>query len=119
MVGPPHISHDHVVTLFWSRLRDDLGPEGLAAYQADLAHMLDLARGMPGFVSVKAYTADDGERLTIIVFDSADAQTAWRRHPEHVAAQRRGKDRYYEAYQIVVAGPQRFHTLDIGIGKPG
>lgn len=104
------MSSDHVVTLFWSRLRDDLGEDGLADYQRDLEHILALARAMPGFVSVAPYTGPDGERLTIVVFDSEESQTAWRRHPEHVAAQRRGKDRYYAGYQIVVAGPKRFHA---------
>ena len=85
MVGPPAISTDHVVTLFWSRLRDDLGEAGLADYQHDLEQMLALARTMHGFVSVTPYTGVDGERLTVVVFDSEESQTAWRRHPEPVA----------------------------------
>ena len=114
MVGPPAISTDHVVTLFWSRLRDDLGEAGLAEYQRDQEQMLALAGAMPGFVSVTPYTSPDGERLSVVVFDSEESQTAWRRHPEHVAAQRRGKERYYAAYQIVVASPFRFHAAEAG-----
>ncbi len=110
MVGPPVISKEHVVTLFWSRLRDDLGAAGLAEYEDDLAHIYGLARDMPGFVSIAPYSGADGERLSIVIFDSEESQTAWRTHPEHVAAQQRGKDRYYAEYQIVIATPTRFHA---------
>ncbi len=110
MVGPPEISKDHVVTLFWSRLRDDLGAAGLAEYESDLAHIYSLARNMPGFVCITPYPGTDGERLSIVIFDSEESQTAWATHPEHVAAQQRGKDRYYDEYQIVIATPTRFHA---------
>ncbi len=62
-----------VITLFWSRLREDLGAEGLADYQADAARMLALAQRYPSFVSFKAYAAEDGERLGVVVFQFGGA----------------------------------------------
>jgi len=40
--------------------------------------------------------------VTIVEFESEEAQRAWRMHPEHIAAQRQGRERFYEAYDIQV-----------------
>ena len=87
-----------VLTVFRSRLRE----ENVDEYRATASRMEDLARAMPGFVDFKTFSADDGERVSIIVFDSLEHQAAWRRHAEHVEAQRLGRDRYYASYDISV-----------------
>ena len=87
-----------MLTVFRSRLRD----ENRGAYDATAARMDELARTMPGFVDFKTFTADDGERVSIIEFDSAEHQAAWRRHPEHAEAQRRGRAELYESYDLSV-----------------
>ena len=86
-----------VVTVFRSRLR----PEAVS-YAADAARMAELARGMPGYVEHKAFVADDGERVTLVTFADRASHDAWRDHPEHRAAQRRGIDSYYSTYSIQV-----------------
>ena len=87
-----------VVTVFRSRLR----PEARAAYADDAPRVLALARTMPGFVDAKAFVADDGERVTLVTFADRPTHEAWRDHPEHRAAQRRGIDGYYATYSIQV-----------------
>lgn len=86
-----------VVTVFRSRLRPDA-----AGYADDAAAIASLARTMPGYVEHKAFTADDGERVTLVTFADRASHDAWRDHPEHRAAQRRGIDRYYSEYSISV-----------------
>ena len=86
-----------VVTVFRSRLRPDA-----SAYAADATAVAELARSMPGYVEHKAFTAEDGERVTIVTFADRASHDAWRDHPEHRAAQRRGIDAYYSAYSIQV-----------------
>jgi heme-degrading monooxygenase HmoA len=49
--------------------------------------MAELARTMPGYISHKGFFADDGERITIVEFEHEEGLRAWRRNPEHVAAQ--------------------------------
>ncbi len=61
-----------IVTVF----RNRLNPGAVDAYSADLAVVAELARSMPGFVETKTFTADDGERATIVTF--ADAGVARR-----------------------------------------
>lgn len=87
-----------VVTVFRNRLR----PEGARAYAADLAEVLALARSMPGFVESKLFVAEDGERATVVTFDDPESHRAWREHPGHRAAMRRGAQQYYQEYSIAV-----------------
>ena len=86
-----------VVTVFRSRLRADAH-----AYAQDAAAIAALARTMPGYVEHKAFTAEDGERVTIVTFADRASHEAWRDHPHHVAAKRRGITDHYETYSIQV-----------------
>ncbi len=87
-----------IVTVFRSRLR----PEARPAYAEDAPLVLELAGSMPGFVDAKGFVADDGELVTLVTFADLAAHEAWRDHPEHRAAQRRGIDAYYATYSIQV-----------------
>ena len=87
-----------IVVIFRSRLR----PEAQKAYE-ELAPKIDaLARVQPGILDFKSYSAPDGERVTIAYFESAAAVRAWRDHPEHLEAQRRGRDEFYESFTLEV-----------------
>jgi heme-degrading monooxygenase HmoA len=92
------VAEGQVVTVFRSRLREAAREE----YAEDATGIAALARSMPGYVEHKIFTADDGERVTLVTFADAASHRAWREHPEHRAAQRRGIDRYYETYSIQV-----------------
>jgi heme-degrading monooxygenase HmoA len=92
-----------VITIFRSRLRAETNAE----YERWAGRMAELAASMPGFVSLKTFAAEDGERVSLIEFDSEAAQAAWRDHPEHREAQRLGRERFYAEYEIVVCAPQR------------
>ena len=86
-----------VVTVFRSRLRPDA-----SAYADDAAAIAALARTMPGYVEHKGFTAADGERVTVVTFADRASHDAWRDHPEHRAAMRRGVESYYSEYSISV-----------------
>jgi heme-degrading monooxygenase HmoA len=88
-----------ILTVFRSRL----APGTDASYAPLAAAMMDLARSMEGFVDAKTFAAADGERVTIVTFADRAAHEAWRDHPSHVEAQRRGRAELYERYEIHVA----------------
>ena len=88
-----------IVTVFRSRLRADADP----GYSEHAARMSDLAPTMPGYVEHKSFTADDGERVTLVTFEDQASQDAWRFQSDHVAAQRAGVASYYETYSLQVA----------------
>jgi heme-degrading monooxygenase HmoA len=91
-----------VMTVFRSRLRSDA-----TAYPEHAARMGDLARTMPGYVEHKAFTAEDGERVTLVTFADRASHDDWGRHPEHREAQRAGVAAYYEEYSIAVGEVDR------------
>lgn len=92
-----------VITVFRSRLRSEHAEE----FQALADEMLELARAMPGFLSYKLYTAEDGERCSIIEFESPEHLRAWREHPEHRQAQQLGRKRFFQEYSLHVAETTR------------
>ena len=104
-----------VVTVFRSRLRS----EGIDEYEPVAAEMFALAHTMPGLVDVKSFTADDGERVTLVTFADAETQRAWREHPDHRLAQRAGRDRFYAEYSIQVCDCTRVRTFTCGRDAPG
>jgi heme-degrading monooxygenase HmoA len=91
------------VTVFRSRLRDDVPDE----YWELATELAELARSMDGFVEYKVFVADDGERLSLAVFESPEAEAAWRDHDAHRAAQRRGRERLYRGYDVAVCELQQ------------
>jgi len=87
-----------LVVLFRSKLVD--APIGYAEMAEE---MEALARTMPGFVDVKAFKADDGERLTVVWWENAETLAGWRENVRHRLAQRLGRERWYQYYRIEVA----------------
>ena len=88
-----------VVVVFRSRLREDANLEELAALYE---RMYTLVSAMPGFSGVKDFQASDGEAVSIAEFDTLEHMTAWREHPEHKAAQERGRQEFFKEYSIQV-----------------
>ncbi|HEY8155652.1 MAG TPA: antibiotic biosynthesis monooxygenase [Myxococcota bacterium] len=102
-----------VITLFRNRLRS----EALEEYERWAHRMNQLASTMPGFVSIKTFAADDGERISVVEFDSEAAHGAWRNHPEHREAQRLGRERFYDEFQIQVCAPVRRYAFSRTAGR--
>jgi len=92
-----------IVTVFRSRLRPGVHKE----YLAQVERMNELARTMPGYISHRGYFADDGERVTIVEFESEEGMRAWRTNPEHRAAQKKARELYYSEYRIQVCTLER------------
>src|SRR5262249_23661680 len=87
-----------ILTIFPSRLRPEHAREDAGV--PDRIH--ELGTRMRGFVSIKTFTADDGERVSIVAFESWETHDAWRGHPEHVEAQRLGREKFYSEFSIEV-----------------
>ena len=96
-----------IVVLFRSKLVDE--PEG---YGEMADEMEALARTMPGFIDVKAYLADDGERLTIVRWQDEETLRNWREQERHRAAQKAGRERWYQYYKMEVAEVIREKSFD-------
>lgn len=92
-----------VVIVFRSRIRSETADE----FHELADRMLKLARTMPGFISYKSFSAEDGERCSVIEFESPEHLRAWRENPEHREAMRIGRERFYVEYSSHIAEPTR------------
>ena len=99
-----------IVIVFRSRLK----PGAVETGYSDMAQeMFSLAQGMPGFISIKSFTGDDGERLSLVYWQDAETLAQWRNNERHRVAQGKGRSQWYEWYSIEVADITRaneFHA---------
>jgi heme-degrading monooxygenase HmoA len=91
------------VILFRSKLTPEAGED----YNAMSAEMQSLVQENPGFVDVKYYKSEDGERLTVVWFKDKETLRAWRELPRHREAQSTGRKQWYEYYKMDVATVER------------
>jgi heme-degrading monooxygenase HmoA len=78
--------------------------------------MREIVVTIPGFISYKSYAAEDGEELEVARFESEEALDAWRSFPEHLEAQRRGRDEFFDEYWVQVCVPIRQYRFIRGSG---
>lgn len=88
-----------VLVVFRSRLQKNANVEELTVLTE---RMYKLVSAMPGFRGIKDFQAEDGETVSIAEFDSLEAVTAWREHPEHRSAQERGRREFFREYSVQV-----------------
>jgi heme-degrading monooxygenase HmoA len=88
-----------LVILFRSKLTAQAGDDYSRMADAMFAH----ATTFPGFVEVKSFTADDGERLTVVWWQDEETLKVWATDAKHRVAQQAGRDRWYEYYKMDVA----------------
>jgi len=97
-----------VIVLFRSKLTAAAGDD----YAAMADEMLARAKGMTGFVDFKSFTADDGERLSVIWWESQDTLRGWADDARHIIAQRLGREKWYEYFRLEVAEVARSYGFD-------
>ncbi len=85
---------------------------GAAGYGETADAMVALAKKQPGFLGIEAARGADGFGITVSYWDSLEAIKSWREHPEHKAAQARGRETFYERYDLRVAHVERGYRFD-------
>ena len=83
------------------RTRDQSG------YSETSARMEDLVKDVPGFLGMDHAQSPGALSITVGYFRDAGALTQWRRNAEHRAAQKRGRDEWYQSYTLHVAKVER------------
>jgi hypothetical protein len=99
-----------VIVVFRSRFK---AGADLNAYRVLSAEMREIVATQPGFVSIDSYESDDGSRVSLECFETEDDVRAWRMHPAHRVAQRRGRDEFYAWYSVHVTEVVRSHELQL------
>ena len=77
--------------------------------------MGELARSIPGYVSHKGFVAEDGERVTIVEFETEDGLREWSRHAEHRKAKKSGVESFFSEYKFQICSVIRGREWGSGI----
>jgi heme-degrading monooxygenase HmoA len=96
-----------ILTIFRSRLNDAQREH----YDEHVRITSALAEAAPGFLGHKMFVADDGERVTLVEFDSMENQRAWSLSQEHKAAAIAGRKGFYAEYTMQVCTVNRRSTF--------
>ncbi|MBH5337669.1 antibiotic biosynthesis monooxygenase [Streptomyces pactum] len=93
--------------------------EDLEGYAAMGRRMTELGEAQPGYLGRESLTDEDGRDLTVIYYADEASIAAWKAHPEHLEAQRLGRDRWYASYSVEVARVERAYTFSRDEDLPG
>ena len=96
-----------ILTVFRSRLNQGHDAE----YDTFVQSTSALAETCTGFLGHKMFFAPDGERVTLVEFDTKENQRAWSLSAEHKAAAVAGRRSFYETYRIQVCEVLRDSTF--------
>ena len=80
-------------------------------YAAAAERMKELAATIPGFIAIESTRAEDGVGITVSYWTDEEAIATWRRHPEHLEIQAKGRSTWYEWYELRVAKVERARSF--------
>jgi heme-degrading monooxygenase HmoA len=95
-----------IVTIFRTRLNPGVQEE----YGPMAKRMSELAQDIAGYISHKGFVAEDGERVTIVEFESEEALRAWQIDREHGKAKLRGIESFFSEYKFQICNVIRGRT---------
>jgi heme-degrading monooxygenase HmoA len=81
--------------------------EGDNGYDRMADAMVELAGQQPGFLGVESARGIDGFGITNSYWQDEDSIRAWKAVVSHAAAQKLGRERWYEDYQVRIARVER------------
>jgi heme-degrading monooxygenase HmoA len=87
--------------VIFTSLRTDVG-EG---YGETAVYMLELAAQQPGYLGVESAREEVG--ITISYWTDLASIKNWKQHAEHLIAQRKGRDTWYESYKTRIVKVER------------
>ena len=102
--APDPRSAQHCYAVIFSSQRT---PSAEDAYAAASSAMVELAAKQPGFLGIESARGADGFGITVSYWDSLEAIRHWKDVPAHAATQARGKNTFYERYEVRVAVVER------------
>lgn len=106
--SPPYFA------VVFSSVRTDL--DG-AEYGRTADRMVELAGSMPGFLGLESVRDAAGVGITVSYWESEKAIHHWQRHGEHLDAQRLGRERWYEQFEMRVCRVERAYGFRRGAGS--
>ena len=101
----------YYAVIFSSRRRAFATGDG---YEAAAERMFELVQQQPGFLGAESTRDGEGFGITVAYFDSESSIRAWRDHAEHAQTRKRGREEWYEHFELRVAKVERAYGWDRG-----
>jgi heme-degrading monooxygenase HmoA len=79
-------------------------PEG---YGTIADQMVELAATQQGFLGIESTRDTEGNGITVSYWKTLADVARWKAVPEHLAAQKSGKEQWYECFKVRVARVER------------
>lgn len=99
--APPYYA-----AIFTSRMADTTG------YDEMSQEMGALARTQDGFLGIESARDANGLGITVSYWASLQAIAAWKANADHLDAQREGRARWYDRFQVRIARVERAYGFE-------
>lgn len=100
MISPAKIPKPPYYSVIFSSQRRQ-GDDESYAYMAE--RMVELAAQQPGFLGVDSARGEDGFGITVSYWKGLDDIAAWKANGEHLFAQGKGREQWYESFVLHIA----------------
>lgn len=90
-----------VAVIFTSKLRE--GEELRKRYGVMAKRMSELATQQPGYILEESTRQEDGFGISVSYWKDEESARAWKENKAHAAAQKMGKEQFYEWFSVRVA----------------
>ena len=80
------------------------------AYQKMAAKMLNLARKQDGFIDFETARGEIG--ISVSYWSDLEAIKAWKKNIDHLLAQKKGKESWYESYKVRICKVERSYVFE-------
>ncbi|MER7211269.1 antibiotic biosynthesis monooxygenase [Streptosporangium sp. NPDC000239] len=101
------ITPPYYAVIITQKLKDT----GLEGYDEMAARMVELGTKWPGYLGRESVARADGHELTVIYYADAESIAGWKADVEHLEAQRLGRERWYEYYDVQIARVERAYSF--------
>ena len=103
MASPAPTPPPPYYAVIFTSVRNEQPDDG---YAEEIDHMYALVHEQPGFLGFDT-ARSDGVGITVSYWDSEAHIAAWKARAEHLVAQREGRARWYDTYEMRVARVER------------
>lgn len=98
-----HAMHETRKTPCYAVIFTSTHTETQQGYAEMAARMQELVQQQPGFLCLESVRSPEGTGVTISYWEDLASIRAWKDNPEHLTAQRLGKQKWYQNYTIEIA----------------
>lgn len=80
-------------------------------YRQSAQQLRALVENEEGFLGLRSVDSRGGEEITVTYWSDMESINTWKQHPDHLVAQERGRERWYQHYSVEVVEILRHYAF--------